>query len=213
MLLDEDRPIAAVPSAIREVGSFSTCAFLADRSRLPVGMTFDETFFYMFEDHDFGVRTRLRGSSVLSVTDAYCFHGAGTAGLSIRQLGTYSTKRVYYLIRNRWLVILKNFSLRTLLILGPYYLFYEFAQAVIVIKKRWYREWLQAARWILTNLPQIVRDRRQVQASRRLRDCDLLVGGPIPFRGDLTAGAVERFALGFLNGTARAYWAVASKLI
>ena len=213
VLLDEDRPIAAVPSAIREVGSLSTCAFLADRSRLPVGMTFDETFFYMFEDHDFGVRTRLRGSSVLSVTDAYCFHGAGTAGLSIRQLGTYSTKRVYYLIRNRWLVILKNFSLRTLLILGPYYLFYEFAQAVIVIKKRWYREWLQAARWILTNLPQIVRDRRQVQASRRLRDCDLLVGGPIPFRGDLTAGAVERFALGFLNGTARAYWAVASKLI
>ena len=63
------------------------------------------------------------------------------------------------------------------------------------------------------NFPQIVRDRRQVQATRRLRDRDLLVGGPIPFRGDLTAGTIERFALGLLNGTARAYWAVASRLI
>ena len=213
VLLDEDRPIEAVPPAVREVGSLSTCAFMADRTRLPAGMTFDETFFYMFEDHDFGVRTRLRGSGVLSVTDAYCYHGAGTAGLSIRQLGTYSTKRVYYLIRNRWLVILKNFSLRTLLVLGPYYLFYELAQVAIVLKKRWYREWLQAVHWILTNFPQIVRERRLVQATRRLRDRDLLVGGPIPFRGDLTAGAIERFALGLLNGTARAYWAVASRLI
>ena len=42
---------------------------------------------------------------------------------------------------------------------------------------------------------------------------DLLVGGPIPFRGDLTAGTIERFALGLLNGTARVYWSVASRLI
>lgn len=213
VMLDEDRSIATVPPAVREVGSLSTCAFLADRSRLPTSMTFDETFFYMFEDHDFGVRTRLRGSGVLSVTDAYCYHGAGTEGLSIRQLGTYSTKRVYYLIRNRWLVMLKNFSLRTLLVLGPFYVLYEFAQAAIVIKKRWHREWLQAAGWILANLPQIARERRQVQSSRRLRDRDLLVGGPIPFRGELTTGGVERFALGLLNGTARAYWAVASRLV
>ena len=213
VMLDEDRPIASVPPSVREVGSLSTCAFLADRSRLPANMTFDEMFFYMFEDHDFGVRTRLCGSSVLSVTDAYCYHGAGTEGLSIRQLGTYSTKRVYYLIRNRWLVVLKNFSLRTLLVLGPYYLFYELAQVVIVVKKRWHREWLQAVRWILANLPQILRERQQVQASRRLRDRDLLVGGSIPFRGELTAGEVERFALRILNGTARAYWAVASRLI
>ena len=39
---------------------------------------------------------------------------------------------MYYLIRNRWLVVLKNFSLRTLLVLGPFYLFYEFAQVAIV---------------------------------------------------------------------------------
>ena len=213
VMLDENRPIAEVPPEVRKVGSLSTCAFLADRSRLPVGLTFDETFFYMFEDHDFGIRVRLRGSQVLSVTDAYCHHGVGTEGLSIRQLGTYSRNRVYYLIRNRWLVILKNFSLWTLLVLTPFYLLYELAQLAIVIKKRWHREWLQAAGWIVSNFPMVVRERRRVQAARRVRDRDLLVGGPLPFRGELTTGRGERLALALLNGAARAYWVLASRLI
>ena len=213
VLLDEDRPVASVPPAVRRVGSLSTCAFLADRSRLPPAMAFDETYFYMFEDHDFGVRTRLLGSGVLSVTDAYCYHGAGTEGLSIRQLGAYSTKRVYYLIRNRWLLILKNFSLRTLLVLGPFYLVYELAQIGMVVAKRWHREWFQAVRWTIANGSQILRERRLVQAARRVADRDLLVGGPLPFRKELTPKSVDRLAVGALNGAARAYWAVASRLI
>lgn len=213
VLLDENRLIASVPPAVREVGSLSTCAFLADRSRLPAGVTFDETYFYMFEDHDFGIRVRMQASGVLSVTDAYCYHGTGTEGLSIRQLGTYSTKRIYYLIRNRWLVILKNFSFRTLLVLTPFYLIYEMAQGAIAIKKRWHREWLQALVWIMRNFPAVLRERRKVQATRRVGDREFLVGGPLPFRGELTAGRVERFLLGLLNGAARAYWFVASRLI
>lgn len=213
VLLDEDKPITQVPPAVRPVGSLSTCAFLVDRARLPGGLQFDETFFYMFEDHDFGVRARLRGSGILSVTDAYCYHGAGTEGLSIRRLGTYSTKRVFYLIRNRWLVVLKNFSLRTLIVLAPFLLVYELAQAAIVLKKRWHREWLRAVAWTLKSFPGIVRERRKVQGARQLADRHLLVGGPIPFRGELTAGSVERAALALLNGAARAYWSVASRLI
>ena len=213
VMLDEDRLIAEVPPEIRKVGCLSTCAFLADRSRLPVGLIFDETFFYMFEDHDFGIRARLQGSEVLAVTDAYCYHGMGTEGLSIRQLGSYSRKRVYYLIRNRWLVILKNFSLWTLIVLTPIYLLYELAQLAIAIKKRWHREWLLAAGWIVANFPMIVRERRRVQATRRIRDRALLVGGSLPFRAELTTGRVERFALGLLNGATRAYWVLASRLI
>lgn len=213
VLLDEDQPVAAVPPAIRRVGSLSTCAFLTDRSRLPPALTFDETFFYMFEDHDFGVRTRLLGAAVLSVTDAYCYHGAGTAGLSIRQLGTYSSNRVYYLIRNRWLLVLKNFSLRTLLVLGPFYLLYELAQIGMVIGKGWHREWLHAVRWIVANYAQILRERRVVQAARRVADRELLVGGPLPFRKELTPNRTHRLAVGMLNVAARAYWAVAARLI
>jgi len=213
VMLDEDRKIAEVPPAIREVGSLSTCAFLADRSRLPAGHAFDESFFYMFEDHDFGVRARLQGSSVLSVTDAYCYHGAGTAGLSIRQLGTYSTRRVYYLIRNRWIVILKNFSIRTMIVCLPFYLFYELAQVAIVIKKRWHREWGQAIVWMVANLPSVLRERRKVQSARRISDRELLVGGRLPLRAEMRTGRLERIATGMLDSAARAYWVLASWLI
>lgn len=213
VLLDEDRPVAEVAPAVRTVGTLSTCAFLADRGRLPKDLTFDETYFYMFEDHDFGIRATLQRAAVLSVTDAYCFHGAGTAGLSIRQLGTYSSRRVYYLIRNRWLVVLKNFSAWTIIVFAPFYLVYEIAQLAIVLRKRWHREWWQAAAWIVSNLRPILAERRRIQASRRIRDGDYLVGGRIPFRADLTAGRLERMALGLLNGLARGYWAIASRLI
>ncbi len=213
VLLDEDRPVAEVPPAVRTVGTLSTCAFLVDLARLPKDLTFDETYFYMFEDHDFGIRATLQQSDVLSVTDAYCFHGAGTAGLSIRQLGTYSSRRVHFLIRNRWLVVLKNFSAWTLLVFAPFYLIYELAQLAIVLKKRWLREWWQAVAWVGSNLPAIIAERRRVQATRRVRDRDYLVGGRIPFRADLTAGRIERLALGALNALARGYWAIGSRLI
>lgn len=213
VLLDEDRPIAEVPPAVRAVGTLSTCAFLADRGRLPAGLAFDETYFYMFEDHDFGIRATLVGSRVLSVTDAYCYHGTGTVGLSIRQLGTYSSRRVHFLIRNRWLVVLKNFSARTILVLAPFYVVYELAQLAIVLRKGWLREWWQALRWIAANLPAIRAERRRVQQSRRVRDRAWLVGGRIPFRADLTSGWFERSSLAVLNALARAYWALASRLI
>lgn len=212
-LLDEDRPVSAVPPAVRKVGSLSTCCFMADRSRIPPGEYFDETYFYIFEDHDYGVRLRLLGAEILSVTNAPCFHGKGTEGLSIRQLGSYSSKRIHYTIRNRWLMLLKNFQLHTLLVLTPVFIVYELAQLLLIIKKGWLREWWQAVRWIFGNLPAILRERRRIQRARVVPDRAVLIGGAAPFRAELTAGAVERFARGALDVLLTGYWKVASVLI
>jgi GT2 family glycosyltransferase len=212
-LLDEDVPIAAVIPAVRKVGSLSTCCFLADRSRIPAQEKFDEVFFYIFEDHDFGLRVRLLGAEVLSLSDALCYHGKGTEGLSIRQLGTYSSKRIYYVIRNRWLIILKNYSLRTLLVLAPVLLFYDFAQLLLIIKKGWLKEWWRATLWIFKNLPQVLRERRRIQRLRRTPDRQLLVGGGAPFRAELTSSKLELWARRGLDAIIGAYWKLAAILI
>jgi len=212
-LLDEDVPVTAVDPRVRKVGSIVTCCFLADRSRLPPGETFDESFFYMFEDHDFGTRLRALGVEVLSVPEAWCYHGKGTEGLSIRQLGEYSSRRVYYLIRNRWLFLLKNFSGRTLFVLAPLFLFYEAAQLLVAAKKGWLGEWWRSAVWIARNLSTIRRERQRIQSRRVVPDRDILVGGSLPFRRELTTSRIERFARGLLDGVARSYWGVAGKLI
>ena len=62
------------------------------------------------EDHDFGVRLRGLGNDILAVPEAHVLHGDGADGLSLRKLGKYSSLRVYCLIRNRWLFILKHYS-------------------------------------------------------------------------------------------------------
>ena len=212
-LLDEDRLIASVDTATRRVGSLVSCCFLIDRSRLLPLELFDESFFIYFEDHDFGVRLRAMGADVLSVPRAHCYHGTGTEGLSIRQLGTYSSRRVFYLIRNRWLFVLKNFSLRTLIVMAPLMLFYECAQLAIVIKKGWWREWSRSLGWVVSHLPQTLRERRRVQGLRRVPDRQLLIGGPVPFRSELSAGALERAARQVLDVVVQSYWKLAAALI
>ncbi|MEP7242609.1 MAG: glycosyltransferase family 2 protein [Gammaproteobacteria bacterium] len=212
-LLDEDVPVASLNPTVRSVGSIVTCAFLADRARLPPDEFFDESFFYMFEDHDFGVRVRMLGSEILSVPLAQCFHGKGTEGLSIRQLGTYSSKRVYYIIRNRWLFLLKNYSLRTLLLMAPLFIVYDFALLLVALKKGWWREWTDSVGWIVRNFPAILRDRRRIQRNRKTADRDVLVGGRIPFRAELTTSKVERIARHWLDVLANFYWKLVRPLI
>lgn len=212
-LLDENVPVSEVARTVRKVGSIVTCCFLADRTRLPPNETFDESFFYIFEDHDFGVRVRALGAEVLSVPHAFCYHGKGTEGLSIRQLGSYSSKRVYYVIRNRWLVILKNFSLRTLLVMTPLFLLYEVSQLVLVIKKGWFTEWRQAFVWTVRHLRPIWRERRRIQKRRTVPDRHILIGGRIPFRHELSTGSIERLARELLDFVSASYWKLAGKLI
>jgi GT2 family glycosyltransferase len=212
-LLDEDRLISSVSDAVRKVGSLVSCCFLIDRSRLASLELFDESFFIYFEDHDFGVRLRAMGAEVLSVPQAHCYHGSGTEGLSIRQLGSYSSRRVFYLIRNRWLFLLKNFSLRTLVVMAPLMVFYECAQLVIVIKKRWWREWGRSFAWVFTHLSETLRERRRIQGLRRVPDRQLLIGGSVPFRSELSTSALERLARRVLDVVVQSYWKLASALI
>jgi GT2 family glycosyltransferase len=213
ILVNENVPVAKVDPAVKDMGSLVSCCFLVDRARLPKGEVFDESFFIYFEDHEYGVRVRALGSSLIAVPAAQCFHGKGTEGLSIRQLGSYSSRRVFYLIRNRWLFLLKTYSLRTLLVLTPMFVFYEVAQFVIVIRKGWLREWWRSVAWVLGNLPSVLQERRRIQRLRVRPDRVLIQGGALPFRSELATGAAERFARKVLDGIAVAYWRLAGWLI
>jgi GT2 family glycosyltransferase len=212
-LENPDMPVAGTDLDVRSIQSVITCAFMVDRDRLPDKEPFDESFFIYLEDHDFGVRMRALGSEILAVPRAVCFHGDGTAGLSIRAEGRYSSMRVFCLIRNRWQFILKNYSARSLLILFPLFLVYESAQLIIVVRKGWWREWAHAVRWIFANWSAIMDKRSAVQSRRTRPDRDLLSGGKIPFRDELTNGRGERFLRHAFSAFASAYWRGAAHLI
>jgi GT2 family glycosyltransferase len=196
-----------------EIQSVVTCAFLVHRGRWGTSPPFDDSFVFNYEDHDFGVRTRIMGYIVRAVGDACVLHGEGTAGLSFRQGRERSPIRVYCLIRNRWRILLQSYQLRSLLLLAPCLAIYEIVQIGGVVKKGWVGPWLRAAGWILTNPGTILRRRRAVQQTRRTPDRAILVGGPLPFTPGLAPGGVERLVRRGLDGFVAGYWRMVRGLL
>lgn len=212
-LENPDTPVSVAPSRVRPIGSLVTAAFLLDRERVGTEEPFDESFFIYQEDHDFAVGLRARGWELISVPEAHCYHGSGTEGLSIRRIGEYSSRRVYNNIRNRWVFVLKNYSLRSLVLLSPVLLLFEMAQLAVALRKGWIGAWLRAFGSVLGGLPGLVRSRRRTQRARVRPDRELMEGGPLPLRSELTATGLERGAKRLLDRVAGGYWRLVSRAI
>lgn len=199
-------PAASEPP--REIQSIVGACFLLDRRRWGAEPPCDERFFYQLEDHDLGLRARIAGHRILSVPEARCLHGSGAPGLSLRRIGRYTEVRVANMVRNRWMILLKNYRLRTLLLLSPVLLAFEGFQLAGAVRKGWLRIWLSAAGWLARRLPRLLRARRAVQRSRAVRDGEILSGGPLPFTDRLLEGRLERAARRWLEEAADAWWRI-----
>lgn len=199
--------------AVRKIDSLVTACFLADRSRWGGGDPFDENLFIYFEDHDFGMRIRIGGGEILSVPEAACLHREGTEGLSLRRTGRYTGRRVENVIRNRWQIVARNYSARSLLLLAPALLVYELSQLAAAAAKGWLRPWASSARWMAANRGALLRKRRAIQRGRAAPDRDFLRGDPIPFTGHLAKTPLERAAKGALDAFVRFYWALVRRAL
>jgi GT2 family glycosyltransferase len=207
------QPAHGLPEATREIDSLITACFLVARRRWRASHFFDDAFFFYLEDHELGLRARLLGGRILAVPAARCLHGEGTPGLSLRESGEYSAARVYYTVRNRWLVLLKLYQLRTLLALAPSLLLFEAFQVAGALKKDWLREWLRAARWVVAHAGEVLEKRRAFRRERRLPDRAALACGPLPFNKALLQGRIERAAAAVLAWAVKANWAAAAPLL
>jgi GT2 family glycosyltransferase len=213
ILRAQNTPLAHADPVIRRTESLVTACFLIDRSRLPDDHPFDEIYFYHMEDHDLGVRLRALGHAILAVPQARVLHGEGQAGLSIRRIGKYTPTRVYFLIRNRWLFLLKTYRLRSLILLSPILLFYECAQLAVVVRKGWMREWARAAGWMISEFPTVLDRRKSVQSTRNVPDRELFSDGPIPLRSELAGSRGELAAKRVLDVIAARYWRGVRRLL
>jgi len=206
-------PDESVPPSTRQIGSVGAGCFLVDRSRLRMVSPFDESFLFNYEDHDFGVHARVRGHEILAVSSARCRHLDGTPGLSLRPGGRYASLRVYCLIRNRWLMLLKYYQWHTLVLLAPMLAVYELAQFAAVTAKGWLPEWFRAVSWTVCHLPALLARRREAQGERRVPDRELLTGGPLPFRQELTPTRLQHTAKKMLDRAAVAYWRLIARFV
>ncbi len=201
-----DRVVTAASTATTDMNSVVTACFLVDRKRWRGGEPFDDEFVFNYEDHDFGVRSRIMGHALLAVPEATCLHGGGTPGLAFREGRTRAPLRVYCLIRNRWRIVLQCYAGRTLLLLAPALAFYEVIQLAAVVRQQWLAPYLHAAAWMLRHPHIVWRRRREVQRRRATRDREYLGVGPLPLASGLTTSKLEQRVRGGLDWALTTYW-------
>lgn len=199
-------PVGDAPSAVAEVNSVVTACFLFDRAEWGTAPPFDPSFIFNYEDHDFGVRSRVLGHRLLVVPAATCLHGSGTPGLSFRQGGQQAPLRVFCLMRNRWRIVLQCYSVRSLVLLAPVLLLFEVFQFLGAIRKGWLGIWIRAAGWVLSHPAITAAARRRLQQARRTSDRAIFGDGDLPLTRSLLSGPVGRVAYGGLNRITQAYW-------
>ena len=127
----------------------------------------DAEFFTYLEDTDLSLRVRLAGYSCEYVAQAVIYHD---------YTNRFSQRKLYYLVRNRWLLILKNYQQRTLFLMLPALILseiitwgYAFKSGPGSLKASW-----EAYRWLLLHQSKVRQWRRQVQTLRRCDDKAIL---------------------------------------
>ena len=110
-----NEPASAYPDST-QVAAASGAAFLSTRAVLEELHGFDPEFFTYLEDTDLSIRCRLAGHEVVYVPESVVLH---------RYVNHQTPRKLYYLERNRLLLLFKDFRAPTLLALAPVLLFGE----------------------------------------------------------------------------------------
>jgi GT2 family glycosyltransferase len=133
---------------------------------LEVGL-FDETLWLYHEDLDLGWRLRLHGYRNLLAPRSVCRH---------HYEFSRSTAKWYWMERNRWLVVLKNYRLATLLLLLPMMIVAEPGLIALSVKGGWWREKLRSMGALLQprTWSYLARERRLLGRTRRVSDREIL---------------------------------------
>lgn len=159
---------ATALSEPEEVAAISGAAFGIRRELWEALGGMDETFFLYVEDTDLSWRAWLAGYRCLYVPTPTVSHD-----YALR----FGEGKFFLQERNRYLLLLKHWRWKTLLLLLPSLLLAEvviWGFLLLYYPGRW-REKLRAYLWILQNWRKTLDCRRKVQALRRVRDRDLLL--------------------------------------
>lgn len=201
-----DTPLQDLSEEPASTTSLVTACFLIDRTQWRGEALFDESLGFNLEDHDFGVRARLTGHVLWVEPKARVSHGSGTPGLSYRPGYTPSPQRLFYLTLNRWIVITKCYSLKTLILLSPALVFFELMQFAWLASQGHVRVWARACGAYFARRQQLCAVRTTTQRARKVRDGAILREARLPMTRHTRTGLVGRYLAPAADRLLRGYW-------
>lgn len=165
--------------------------------------TFDEEMWMYNEDQDLGWRMWLAGYRNVLAPKSVAYH---------QYEFSRSISKVYFMDRNRLLVMLQNYRWPTLVLLLPFILANEAATFLLSIAGGWWREKLRVWRYFFRrNHWRMIRDKRRLrQSQRKVKDKEIVrrFTGKIVFQ-DIQNPVVTRFA----NPVLSLIWGILSRVI
>ncbi|MDO8669181.1 MAG: glycosyltransferase family 2 protein [Candidatus Buchananbacteria bacterium] len=163
---------------------------------------FDDRLFMYHDDVDLGWRLRLAGYQVMLDPLAVAYH---------KYNYSKAKYKFYYMDRNRFIVLLQNYRLLTILLISPMLLFMELGIIIFSIKNGWFKEKIKGYLWIIGHLPSILAHRIMVQFKiRKVPDREVMKF----FVGAIKFQEIDNLLLKFLiNPLMQIYWFIVKRLI
>ncbi|MBI2637154.1 MAG: glycosyltransferase family 2 protein [Parcubacteria group bacterium] len=144
-----------------EIGYASGAVLLVKRSVLEEVGILDEKFFMYHEDLDLCWRARLAGYRIMLAPAAVAYH--------YYQFNR-NKEMFYWTDRNRWAALLQNYSVKSLILLGPMLVAIEILMLLYSLVGGWFGKKLKSYAWVIAHLPSILKQRRRVQSMRTVND-------------------------------------------
>ncbi len=192
-------PLAEWPHhGIPEIAYASGACVLYRADALHAAGLFDEELFLYHEDLDLGWRIRLAGFGNVLAPHSFAYHDYEFSR---------SITKYYFMERNRFIVLLKNFRVWTLVLLSPFLLAAEVALFLAAFAGGWWKEKLQVYRYFFDARVwrHIARERAKVILLRTVGDREIVrLFTPIIAFQDVTGPFTTYVA----NPLMRVVWAV-----
>ena len=154
-------------NTIEEIGfAAGTCLFCSKKNFDEIGL-FDEKLFAYNEDLDFGWRARLSNYKSYYVPKSIVYHH-GSAQWK------WSGEKFYLLERNRWIVLLSNYKIKTILRLLPALLIIEIALLVFFTKKGILLKKLRSYGGVIKLFRHIQKRRKLIKKLRIINDKEIM---------------------------------------
>lgn len=199
----QNRPLTERGTDRRNIGAAPGVAYLIDVAVSRKIGDFDDRYFIGKEDGDFCHRIVMAGYRLVEDGSALVEHRSKP-----RSAWLFPCQ-----IRNRWHFLLKNYELRTLLLIIPALLVHEPLQFAMIVSKGHFAAYRRAVRELRPWLKTLRAERREIAGFRKLHDRQLFNAAPLVIRQDFVGGRIGTFVKNTYDLFLRTYWALIKPLL
>ena len=178
-------------------------ALLVNRARVNNIALFDEDMFFGWTDGDFSYRLTSSGNHCLIDRNAIVRHPKSNR----------SKKVIYHQVKNRWVFMLKNYSLKTLIITAPALIFYELCLLGFIVMSGGLGSFFKALADVIKEWPVILQKRKEAMINKTRPDRELLRAGDFLSSQLILKNKYIRLATGLINFILDKYWVLVKRMV